>query len=192
MRYDDGVDLEWDAAAGSASGGNLRATGSSLCRGDGRGGAGRTALPFPSGPPVSVGWAGGSAGGRRTFSEAGGVAATAAGASVSRCCPGCAGAGEDQWEFHGQSPGPGQCGHAVGDRRCAADAPAVWGRGSIGRDVPPDRAEYRVHPAASDDGRCLARVCRGGPALCHFARCLAHISGLCHRRAAGGGAVQPV
>lgn len=50
MRYGDGVDLEWDAAAGSASGGNLRATGSSLCRGDGRGGAGRAALPFPSGP----------------------------------------------------------------------------------------------------------------------------------------------
>ena len=54
MQYGDGVDLEWDAAAGSASGGNLRATGSSLCRGDGRGGAGRAALPFPSGPPVSV------------------------------------------------------------------------------------------------------------------------------------------
>lgn len=57
----------------------------------------------------------------------------------------------------------GQCGHAVGDRRCAADAPAVWGRGSVGRDVPPDRAEYRVHPAASDDGRCLARVWPGRP-----------------------------
>ena len=60
------------------------------------------------------------------------------------------------------------------------------------RDVPPDRAEYCVHPAASDDGRCLARVCRGCPALCHFARCLAHISGLCHRRAAGGEAVCPM
>lgn len=36
------------------------------------------------------------------------------------------------------------------------------GAAALGRDVPPDRAEYRVHPAASDDGRCLARVCRGG------------------------------